>query len=336
MMPAVLTALTLLAEPVAPATGLRAASPDRDAGAVAEGDPIALTYTLTNHGPAAVRLLGVEAGCACQSAAALPEALPPGRSAELSVVMNTRGRTGRQRGWWAVTYRAAGAEPGTLRLSVTATVTAAGKLEPTPPVAQFGAVERGEPVSATVVLAEREPSGEAVSIREVRSPDWLAATVERAAEGPPRFRLTLTGTPPGGPGRVGGAVKVFTDHPRYPLVEVPFEAFIHGSAEVTPRSLVQIVGTAPRPTVLTVRGRGGAAVTGVSVEIVPADGPPRPVSADAVSETGGAWTVRFPPPPADGPRVERATVRLTVAAGGDQERHELPMLVLRPDRNAAD
>ena len=327
-------------DPPASPAPLTAAREARDAGAVPEGDPLTASFTLTNRSAGAVRIGAVEAGCSCQTAEGLPKMLAAGATATLKVTMKTRDRVGRQRGWWAVNYAAAGGEKGRLVLSLTATVTAAGKLEPTPPVAQFGAAELGEEVSAAVVLAERAPGGGDVKILRAEGPDWLSVKVQRAAgDGPPRFRLRLSGTPPAVPGRAGGAVRVTTDHPRYPSVEVPFEAFVRGRAEVTPRSLVQIVGgSSPRPATLTVRGRNGAAVTGVSAALFartdggePA-GDPAPLPAGAVVERDGAWRLTVPAAPADGPRTERSTLRLTVAAGPDAEpeTHHLPLLVLRP------
>ena len=320
---------------------LAAAVADRDAGAVPEGEPLAATFTLTNLSAGPITLGAVEAGCACQTAGGLPGALAAGASAELKVAMKTRGRVGRRRGWWAVNYTAADGKAGRVVLSVTATVTAAGKLEPTPRVAQLGAAELGEPVSAAVVLAEREPGGEPVAVTGVDGPDWLSVRVQRAAGGgPPRFRLVLAGTPPAAPGRVGGAVRVSTDHPRYGAVEVPFEAFVRGRARVTPRSLVQIVGgpggqTAARPATATVRGRNGAAVTGVRAALLDRDaaGDPAPLPAGAVvevAEEAGAWRVTVPAATADGPRATRLTLRLEVETAAGPETHDLPLLVLRP------
>ena len=340
------TASTLFPPPVADAADshppLTAATPDRDAGTVAEDEPLTAAFTVINRSAGAVSVGAVEAGCSCQTARGLPQELAAGASAELKVTLKTRGRAGRQRGWWAVNYTAADGEEGRLLLTLTATVSAAGKLEPTPPVAQFGAAELGEPVEAAVVLAERTPGGEDVTVRGVDGPDWLTIKLQKAAgDGPPRYRLALTGTPPATPGRAGGAVRVRTDHPRYGVVEVPWEAFVRGRADVTPRSLVQIVGgPRPRPAATTVRGRNGAAVTAVTAVLLDEDGGggPAPLPDGAVARDGDAWQVTVPNAPAEGPRTARGTLRLTVstetpagaAAGGGEETHDLTLLTLRP------
>ena len=322
---------------------LTAVRPSRDSGEVPEGEPINDQFRLTNRSSGPVTFSGVTAGCACQAAGGLPDALAAGASVELSVTMKTRGRAGRQRGWWAVNYAAAGGEKGRLLLSLTATVTAAGKLEPTPPVAQLGAAELGEPVAAAVVLAEREPGGDAIKILSAEGPAWLSVKVQEAAgDGPPRFRLRLSGTPPAVPGRAGGAVRVLTDHPRYSLIEVPFEALVRGRADVTPRSLVQIVGAAaPRPAAAAVRGRNGAAVTGVTAAILDGNGDPDedagpiPLPDGAIIRDGDAWRVTVPGAPADGPRARRRTLRLAVTTDAGDETHDLPLLTLRPAAAAA-
>ena len=306
---------------------LVAVAGDVDAGAVPEGPPVAAEFRLTNAGAVPLKLLGVKAGCSCQTAAALPNRLAAGAGATLKVRMHTRDRTGEQRGWWDLYYQAEGGEPRALRLVLNATVTAAGKLEPTPAVAQFGAVERGEAVSATVVLAEREPSGEAVAVRDVRAADWLTVQLQRATDGPPRYRLILSGTPPGGPGRVAGAVEVFTDHPRYGRIEVPFEAFVRGDATVQPRSVVQIIkadGTVARPSVLIVRPRRGATIRAVAAGTAGEE-----ETTPGVADEQGAWRLALPDPPADGPRAFRDSLLVEVTTDRGTERHVLPRLVLR-------
>ena len=314
------------------ASRLTVADEDRDIGVVAEGAPVQATFVLVNPGPGAVQVLGMSAGCACQTAAGLPGTLAAGGSATLRVSMRTKDRTGAQRGWWEVRHRTADGVERALRLALTAQVTAAGKLEPAPAVAQFGAVEIGEPVAAAVVLAEREASGEAVAVRGVQAPDWLAVRVRRAADGAARWRLELAGTPPGGPGRVAGTIRVQTDSPRYPLVEVPFEAFVNGRAALQPRSVVQVVGAAAaKPAAVTVRGRRGATVTGVTATLLAdddADGAGEAVSVRANGD--GTWAVLLPTPPPDGARVERGTLRVEVTTDGGAERHALPALTLRP------
>ena len=306
---------------------------EADVGPVAEGPPVGARFAIANAGSEPLRLVGVKAGCSCQAAEGLPERLAAGAAATLRVTMNTRDRVGPQRGWWEVLYRPDGddgGEPRSLRLTLTATITAAGKLEPTPAVAQFGAVERGEAVSATNVLAEREPSGEAVAVRDVRAPDWLTVQLQRATDGPPRYRLILSGTPPGGPGRAAGEVEALTDHPRYGRIEVPFEAFVRGDVTVEPRSVVQIIkadGTVARPAVLTVRPRRGATIRAVAAG--PAGTTEDEETTPGIAGEQGAWRLALPDPPADGPRAFRDSVLVEVTTDRGTERHVLPRLVLR-------
>ena len=291
-LPAALAAALLVAPPAAdddpPPPPLTAAEADRDLGRVAEGGPLTAAFRLVNGGGGAVDFTGATAGCSCQSVEGLPDTLAAGDAATVMVAMKTRGRVGRQRGWWELAYRDAAGADRTLRLTVTATVTAAGKLAPAPPVMQLGAAELGDPLTGSVTLAEVAPSGAAVRVRSVEAPDWLSVRAVELSADPPRWRLEFAGVPPAAPGRFAAAVRVHTDHPVYSALHVPFEGFVRGRAEVTPRSLVQIVGGASaRPAVATVRGRGGAAVSGVSAALLDAEGGGDPAPLPDRGRRGG-------------------------------------------------
>ena len=313
------------------ASRLTAAEPDRVLGVVAEGAAVEAAFVLTNPGPGAVALRGVEAGCSCQSAGGLPGVLAAGASATLNVSMTTRDRRGETRGWWDIYHETPDGATRALRLTLTATVTAAGKLEPDPPVISLGAVEYGEAVNAAVTLTERDPAGAAVKIIKIDAPDWLAVRVQEPADGSPGYRLELTGTPPAEPGRVAGAVTVGTDHPAYSQIEIPFEGFVRGRAAVEPGSLVQIVGPGARPAVAHVRPRNGATITGVVARLVPAGGPDAAGEAIPVSAgPDGAWALSLPAPPAAGPAVERRVLNFEITTDAGVERHSASALILRP------
>ena len=174
-------------------------------------------------------------------------------------------------------------------------------------------------------------------IRDVAGPDWIKVEKVRDGDG---YQLEFSGRPPAKPGRVTGTVRVTTDHPRYSMIEVPFEGLVRGAATVTPASLVQIRTTGGwRPVTVRVRGRNGTAVTGVEAVIrktVPGETAPRPGTKvpDVTAAAGGGWIFPLPDPLRDGPRVTRKIVEVAVNTAGGTETPMLPLLILRPSEDA--
>lgn len=72
-------------------------SVDSDAksfGVVSPGDPIAVSFRLTNHAREPVRIVGCRAGCSCMLPADLPLEIRPNASRDFRVSFNFRPRPG--------------------------------------------------------------------------------------------------------------------------------------------------------------------------------------------------------------------------------------------------
>jgi hypothetical protein len=69
-------------------------SPTKSFGVVAPGDPIAVSYKLTNWGDQDVRIVGFRAKCKCMAPDILPFVLHPRESRDLSISIVNRQREG--------------------------------------------------------------------------------------------------------------------------------------------------------------------------------------------------------------------------------------------------
>ena len=310
-------------EPTGPP--LRVDAAEFDGGPVPEGAAFRHVFRVENVGRNPVVVSDVDAHCGCLTPEEFPAKVAGGRSAEFPVSLDTR-RTGTVGGAVDIHYRVAG-RPHRLRLNLIASVTAVGKLTPDPAVLNFADLERGEAVRREVRLNLPDPDQHPVSVLRVDAPGWLSVRTTPDGTGLPRWRLELEGVAPAAPGTIDEEIVVRTDHPRYDRIVIPVLGEVRGGVTVEPRSLVQVVGgTVRKAAVATVRARPGVRIGRVTGRLR-APGAGRVATE---SDAAGVWRVELPEPAAAGPRVERQVLEVEVVADRGDERHAVPVLILRP------
>ena len=88
--------------------------------------------------------------------------------------------------------------------------------------AYFGSVGK-EPARASVVITR--PGQPYKVIRAVSDTDWIVASVEPYRPGT-EYKIVATYTGKGPIGVFHGTIKVYTDDPKQPVIDVPFEGTV--------------------------------------------------------------------------------------------------------------
>jgi hypothetical protein len=129
-----------------------------DFGSVRSGDPINVTFTLTNAGDADLQINGVKPGCGCTKAEAKKTTLAPNESTTIEAVFNSAGFSGRINKSIAVTTNDPLREALVLMIQ--------GQVIPlatvTPSLVSFGTLQVNKTANFTLNLAPTDPKSFAV------------------------------------------------------------------------------------------------------------------------------------------------------------------------------
>jgi hypothetical protein len=176
-------------------------------------------FALRNAGSAPLTIHRVRASCGCTTTALATNLLQPGQQTELSAHLTLRGRSGPQHKRIYVESD----DPATPLLGLEMRGTALIEVEARPLLVQFGALAAGEKAERSVTL-----QGHSATVFQVTNcavnPDYLQATLETVVTGR-EYRVRVALVAPAA-GAIRGTLQLRTDHPRFPLVEVPVFGFV--------------------------------------------------------------------------------------------------------------
>lgn len=233
--------LSLLAAS-SPADTLTAPGAVADRGAVRTGPPLVHTFRVTNRAPTLVRLLGVTTPCGCLAPAVDRDALPPGESATVTLVVNTLTPAAGPQTWRGVVRAVAAGTDGRvpefydLPWSLSAELVREVALTP-PAVAVTAAGDA--PVSVVVTVTDRR--AKPLAVLGVASPSpHLTAAVGPAAGGSTPVTVTL--------------------HPGLPAGETTLTLAIHTSDPACPELRLPVTLSKRPPTVAVARPATAALV----------------------------------------------------------------------------
>jgi hypothetical protein len=205
-----------------------------DFGPVYPDSEVQHSFVLTNRGSRLVHLTKVNATCGCAKAVLSASDIQPGKTAELKVVINFKGRRGHLQKSIYVSTDESGAPPLCLEIKGTVLV----PIEVQPEGAHFGTVG----VEGTV---EREVLLNAVGtnvfqvLSVVASSTQLSAACETLEAGK-RYRVRISSEGPRAYGSTMASVRVVTDNVRMPQVDIPVAAFVAGDVVVMPALLLVV------------------------------------------------------------------------------------------------
>lgn len=225
------------ADATTPAGGLTCLEPLFRFGDLGPEQRVRHTFVLTNTSDRAVQIGAVRAGCGCLTAELATNSVAPGGTVELSATMNLAGRKGAQR---KTVYVESGAGVNApLRLEFEGNVV--------PPIAvmpegiHFGAqAAEGEIEQSVMVTA----MGSALfQIKGVTSSSSRFAAEVETVEAGKRYRLKVKCGGPRTLGTCTASIRVATDHPAMPAIDVPVTVFVAGDIVAAP-AVVMVIESA--------------------------------------------------------------------------------------------
>ena len=202
-----------------------------DFGFLEEGKQVGHTFAYENKGSEEVVLSKVDTSCGCTQAFLSEEKhIPPGGKGELVVGFDGTGRQGGQ----SETVYVHSNDP----ISPIVQLTIGGVVKPirlaiSARSLHFGTVKRRDGAKREIVI--RDPGDGSLAVNEVTC-DSPSVKVSLARNDKPDLVYRVTADlKPGAPiGELKGKIKVSTNHPREPVVEIPVAADVIGDVEALP------------------------------------------------------------------------------------------------------
>jgi hypothetical protein len=188
-----------------------------DFGRVKAGEKVSAAFTITNSGDAELRIESVKSSCGCTIAQAGKQTLAPGESTNIEAVFTSTGFSGQVSK--TVTVTSNDPERSTVLLSIKGNVVPLAVI--TPSLVNFGNIKKNAVVTQTISVTPTEPSGlNIVKVEPVGK--HVTVTGYRKVESPlgaswQVFLLVKAGDTPG---RVMESVRITTDAPTNPLLNV--------------------------------------------------------------------------------------------------------------------
>jgi len=226
-----------------------------DFGFVEIGSQVAHTVKCSNKGNGDLVVLGIDSSCPCTTGLIFPEVIPPGGDAELRMAFDTTGREGFQR---QILYIHC-SDPVTSVVEFHLIgVVKPPRVNVSPWRVNFGVVKRGENASREIYVAD--PGDGSLQVTKVSTNTYMLTT-ELAPSRDKERPGTIVGI------RLArrvpladfkGRVRIHTNHPKAPVVDVPVTATVVGDIKLSPDMLFFGLQGKGRPIKKTISIRSSA------------------------------------------------------------------------------
>lgn len=314
---ALLVAASLLAQGTAatPGSGASpkavAAEPIKDIGFVPKGEMASHEFQIRNEGNAPLEVREVRASCGC-TVAEYDHVIAPGQTGKVRVTVDTSTFNGPiAKGVTVITN-----DPATPSMELTIRAKVEPFIKVKPGYARFITVQ-GEDKEGTIVQTVWTPDKSPLAIVKIDNPYpflevkfWEAKPEERLKELTDqqqwKIQMHLSNSAPVGP--LVEPLKVYTDHPKQKLVQIPVSGFVRPVLAVTPPVIDFGQVSAAEPARVSVNVRNFATesikVTGITGDVQGLEAKIEPL------QEGREYTVRltFRPEPKKGPFNGKLTV----------------------------
>jgi len=212
--------------------GVVCINPNFDFGAVYSDAVVNHRYMLTNQGARVVKILAVRSSCGCTTAVATTNEMAPGQSAAVDVVLNFKGRRGRQTK--SIYAETDDPQNRVMRLEFTGVVIV--PIEAQPEGIHFGTIGTEGRLEQEVLISAVSTNTFQVLGAKSASPQ-VTVTVEPREVG----KQYLVKVVCDGPRKLGSwmtSVEVETDHPQMKVLSIPVAGFVAGDIVAAPVSLL--------------------------------------------------------------------------------------------------
>lgn len=235
--------LSLLAAGAAVAAGVAFAGEGRpklvceepvyDYGSVDNTVPVEHAFVLRNEGTAPLAITQIKTGCGCTSASAGTNSIPAGGQTTVSARLSLHGRVGLRE----VSIYVSTDDPDQPHCQLRFTGTALASFEIVPSSIMLS-LSKEDPV-ATQDVRVVSRSDEPMNVTGIRqSPEALDVRIVTNRPGH-EFTVSVAARAPQEQGDLrGGSLELLTDHPRHPVVAIPFGIVRYADLAVAPRELL--------------------------------------------------------------------------------------------------
>ena len=260
-------AAALPVSPPPPVTGrpaIHCDEPVYDYGARSNTEDVRHTFVLRNDGDTPLVISQVRSGCGCTLAELDRYTIPPGETANLSARLSLKGYSGPKHSSLYLHSN----DPSNAVFLCRFTGTAEAELELTPTGFLFNVSPESSNLTASITLLNRTP--QALHITGVDRPSSCQAITVVTNEPGKRYTLTATSESPAG--SVQNTLSLYTDHPRYPRLDIPFKLAVLRDLNVYPEVL-EVKATAPEALLdsrfIIIQSRDNKPFTVTQYEVVP-------------------------------------------------------------------
>jgi hypothetical protein len=215
----------------APAPIIFCEQPTFDFGAAESGQIITHEFVLTNRGTAQLDIGSVRPSCGCTVANISTQAVPPGGVARVTAQLNLAGRSGPQHK--AITVDSNDPKQPQLTLMLSGNV--ADSILITPGQLIFGQLSHTSSTVAEVILSSG--NGQTFNITGVALAMPVFTTEVTPREAGKSYSITVRTKPPMTPGNYQSVMRISTDSPSKPAVDVLVAANVVGDLVVAPTEI---------------------------------------------------------------------------------------------------
>lgn len=226
-----LTAPAVLRAEESPAPVIFCEKPSYEFGNASASQLITHEFVLLNKGNADLNINSVRPGCGCTVANVSTQRVAPGAEARVTAQLNLAGRTGPQHK--AITIDCNDPKQPQLTLMLSGTV--AESINVNPPQLIFGQLNTTAPVNGEVVLSSGNGQPFKVTGTQLSLPGFTTEVVPR--EEGRVYAVVVTATPPLLPGTHQAMLRITTDNPTRPAIDVLVAATVVGDLVVAPNEI---------------------------------------------------------------------------------------------------
>ncbi len=199
---------------------------DRDSGQNVEH-----TFVLRNEGDYDLEITKVRPACGCTVANLSNKTIHPGEEARIQTKLSLRGRKGRQRKSITVESN----DPDHPRFLLYLDGVVSQELQATPSQVIFGRVNKHSDSTKTITIAAH---GKPFVVSRVEATDKQFSAELETIETGKQYKIHVRLNPPMQTGRHRGHIRVSSENPDQPDMNIPVSATVVGPLIVAPREIV--------------------------------------------------------------------------------------------------
>ncbi|HMO51058.1 MAG TPA: DUF1573 domain-containing protein [Kiritimatiellia bacterium] len=238
--------------PVVQGPRIFSAEPEFNFGTVDNQTQIEHTFVVKNIGDTTLEINNVRAACGCTVADMSSRSIEPGQEATLTARLNLQGRTGFQSK--PITLHSNDPENPQFRLNMVGNAQAS--VQVSPERLMFGQIGPGQDITLPVEVRNLSPDPMAILGVESAIPQ-LVGEVETIEEGR-HYNISVSLRELSEPGSFNGVLRVLTDHPQRPTIDIAVFANVVGDLIYAPPEIVLPAHTDGNPLTRFIVIRPGA------------------------------------------------------------------------------